>query len=41
MRSSSSPTTANFSNSLINHTVEIRMSKLLRYRGNYDSDPTA
>jgi ATP-binding cassette subfamily F protein 3 len=25
-----------FLNSLINHTVEIRMSKLIRYRGNYD-----
>lgn len=26
-----------FLNSLISHTVEIRMSKLMRYRGNYDS----
>jgi ATP-binding cassette subfamily F protein 3 len=25
-----------FLNSLISHTVEIRMSKLIRYRGNYD-----
>jgi ATP-binding cassette subfamily F protein 3 len=26
-----------FLNALISHTVEIRMSKLIRYRGNYDS----
>jgi len=26
-----------FLNSLVNHIVEIRMSKLLRYRGNYDA----
>ena len=25
-----------FLNALISHTVEIRMSKLIRYRGNYD-----